>query len=202
MATTSSAQELLGPGHPLVAVLDTCGATVNGIAAVAAVQLGALPLWWNDESYAVALAIGAAIVQIVLVLRWAVHNARVRELCLELVIAGRGALPLAAVSRVRRRLASPRLQRGLASTLDSFASAARDPRRHARHRVVFNRRVMAAVESQLRGIAARLRAGDADVRGVALLHRLITNGTSPLYGDKSGPLRDELARARYLLERS
>jgi hypothetical protein len=38
-----------------------------------------------------------------------------------------------------------------------------------------------------------------DVRGVALLDRLITSGTSPLYGSQVGPLRDELGRIRNLL---
>src|SRR5262245_1335679 len=200
MSPTSTAKHLLGPEHPLVAVIDRRGSTLQGIAAIAAVQLGALPLWWSNESYAIALGIGVAVVQIVLVLRWAVLDARGRELCLDLVIAGRGSMPLDVLRRVRRRLASPRQQRGLATTLDKLAAAATDRRRYVRAGALRNRRVMTTVESQIRGIVARLRAGNADVRGVAVLQRLITHGTSPLYGNESEPLRDELARARYLLE--
>jgi hypothetical protein len=56
-----------------------------------------------------------------------------------------------------------------------------------------------AMESQLRELSARLRAGGAELRGVAFVHRLLTAGSSPLYGRRVEPLRAELARARRLL---
>jgi hypothetical protein len=59
--------------------------------------------------------------------------------------------------------------------------------------------VLAAVEPQLRELARSLHADGAGVRGVALLDRLITSGSSPLYGARVEPLRDELGRIRYLL---
>jgi hypothetical protein len=194
------AEGLLGAGHPLVAVLYACEATIDAIVAVAAIQLGALALWWLQASSAYALAIGAGIVQLALHLRWATLRAERRDLCLELLIAGRGRLPLTAVARERRRLADPRLQSRLAASFDHLAALAVLPhRRRERQLSMCSRRVLAAVEPQLRDIAARLRAGDVDVRGVALLERLATCGTSPLYGEEASSLRDELARGRYLL---
>jgi hypothetical protein len=195
-----SAEALLGVGHPLVAVLYACGETIEGIAAVAAVQLGALALWWVNASYGRALTLGAGVVQVALGLRWASLLVQRRELCVELVIAGREHLPLAAVARERRRLASPRRQARLATCLENLADVAtRTPCRGERQRPIYSWRVLAAAEPQLRGVAARLRADGAELRGVAVLDRLVTSGASPLYGERVGPLRDELARGSYLL---
>jgi hypothetical protein len=194
-----SAEALLGAGHPLVAVLYACGATIEGIVTVAAVQLGALALWWVNASYGRALAMGAGIVQLALGLRWANLSVQRRELCLELLIAGRERLPLAAVARERRRLDDPRRQAQLATSLEQLADVAAQRSARERQRPIYNQRVLAAVEPQLRHVAARLRDGGVDLRGVALLDRMVTRGDSPLYGKCACSLRDELARGRYLL---
>src|SRR5829696_8089105 len=198
-----SAEALLGAGHPLVAVLDACGETIEGIATVAAVQLGALALWWVNASYGRALALGAGVVHAALGLRWGSLRVERRELCLELVIAGGEHLPLAAVARERRRLANPRHQVQLALCLENLAdTASRKPCRGERQRPLHSRRVLRATGPQLRAVVARLGEGGAELRGVALLDRLITSGASPLYGERVGPLREELARGSYLLARS
>jgi hypothetical protein len=195
-----SAEALLGAGHPLVAVLYAYGETVAGIVAVAAVQLGALALWWVNASYARALAIGAGVVQLALGLRWASLRAQRRDQCLELVIAGREHLPLTVVARERQRLDGPRCHAQLATSLEQLAAMSVQRRRWGeRQHPICSRRVLAAVEPQLRDIAARLRDGGVDVRGVALLDRLVTSGASPLYGREARPLREELARGRYWL---
>jgi hypothetical protein len=195
-----SAEALLGAGHPLVAVLYACGDTVEGITAVAAVQLGALALWWANASYGRALTLGAGVVQVALGLRWASLREQRSELCLELVIAGRERLPLAVVARERQRLDDPRRQAQLATSLEQLAAIAVQRRRpRERQRPIYNPCVLAAVEPQLRDVAARLRDGGVDLRGVALLDRLVTSGSSPLYGEETGPLRNELARGRCLL---
>jgi len=90
---------------------------MEGIGAVAAVQFGAVALWWVNASYGRALTLGARMVQVALGLRWASLPVQRREQCLDLVIAGREHLPLAAVARERRRLASPRHQAQLATAL-------------------------------------------------------------------------------------
>jgi hypothetical protein len=195
-----SAEAVLGAGHPLVAVLYAYGETIDGIAAVAAVQLGALALWWVNASYGRALTLGAGVMQAALGLRWASLRVQRREESLELVIAGHEHLPLAALARERRRLASPRHQAQLATCLENLADVAtHKPCRGERQRPIHSRRLLTATEPQLRGVAARLRADGAELRGVALLDRLITSGASPLYGERVGPLREELARGSYLL---
>jgi hypothetical protein len=193
----SGAEVVLGAGHPLVAVLYACGATLEGIVAVAAVQVGALALWWVNASYARALAIGAGVVQVALGLRWASLRVQRRDLCLELVSTGREHLPLAVVARERQRLDDPRRQAQLATSLEHLA--AMPVQRRERQRPICSRRVLAAVEPQLRDTAARLRAGGVELRGVALLDRLVTSGSSPLYGQEIGALRNELARGQYWL---
>jgi hypothetical protein len=195
-----SAQALLGAEHPLVTVLFACQATMDSIVVVAAIQLAALALWSVHASHARALTIGGGIVQLALNLRWATLRAERRGWCLELMIAGRGRLPLTALTRERERLTDPRLQSRLAASFDDLAArAALKQWRRERQRPMCSHRVLAAVEPQLRDVAARLRAGEVELRGVALLDRLLTDGASPLYGEKIGSLRDELARGRYLL---
>ena len=195
-----SPEALLGAGHPLVAVLYACEATMDAILVVAAIQLAASVLWWVHSSYAHALVIGAGIVQLALDLRWATLRVERRGCCLELLIAGRGRLPLTALTRERERLADRRLQARLADSFDDLAAlAALNHWRRERQRPMYSQRVLAAVEPHLRDVAERLRAGDVEVRGVALLEHLVTDGASPLYGAEIGSLRDELARGRYLL---
>ena len=72
--------------------------------------------------------------------------------------------------------------------------ATRKPCRGERQRPIHSRRVLTAAEPDLRGVVTRLRAGGGELRGVALLDRLITSGASPLYGESVDPLREELAR--------
>jgi hypothetical protein len=183
-----------------VAVLYAYGETIEGIAAIAAVQLAALALWWVNGSYGRALTLGAGVVHVALGVRWASLRVQRRELCLDLVIDGREQLPLAAVARERLRLASSRHQAQLALRFENLADiAARKPYQGERRRPIYSWRVLAATEPQLRGVAARLRTGRGELRGVALLDRLITSGASPLYGQQVGPLREELARGSYLL---
>jgi hypothetical protein len=192
-----SAEALLGAGHRLVAVLYACEETVEGIVAVAVLQLGALALWSVSTSHGCALTIGAGVVQVGLGLRWTSLRVQRRELCVELVIAGQERLPLAAVARVRLHLDDPRHRTQLAASLERLA--VQQGRSRGRQRPIYNARVLKAVKPELRGVAARLRDSGADLRGVALLDRLVTSGSSPLYGNAIGPLRDELARGRYLL---
>lgn len=56
-----------------------------------------------------------------------------------------------------------------------------------------------ALAAQQGEVAALMHINDAPVRGVAHVDWLITSGSSPLHGTDVGPLREELARARYFL---
>jgi hypothetical protein len=195
------AELLLGAGHPLVGVLYAYQATAEGILAVAAVQAAALTLWWTSgASFARALTICAGLVQLALSLRLAALRTERRDHCRELLIAGRERLPLGPLTRERWRLLDPRRRHQLACSLEQLADlGSRRDLRPERGRPIYNRRVLAAAEPQLRDLAVRLRAEDADVRGVASLDCLVTSGLSPLYGEQVRPLCEELARSRYLL---
>jgi hypothetical protein len=195
-----TAAALLGLGHPLVGLLYACHTTVDEIAVVAAFQVAAVVLLWVGASFALALTVAAAVVQVALDVRFGMLRMHRRDLCRDLVIAGRGRLPLASLAHELRRLSDPRLQARLARALKELAGSGD----HHHHELglgppLHSRRVLAAVEPQLRDLLRALHADGAGVRGVAMLDRLITSGTSPLYGRRVGPLRDELGRIRYWL---
>jgi hypothetical protein len=195
-----TAGALLGLGHPLVGVLYACHITGDEIVVVGAVQVAAVVLLFANAPFALALMVAAAVVQLALGTRFAMLRAYRRELCLDLVIGGRERLPLAVLERELRRLRDPQFQARLARAVEDFADIADHDRREiGLGPPVYDRRVLAAVEPQLRDLVRSLRADAVAVRGVALLDRLITAGTSPLYGGRVGPLRDELGRIRYLL---
>lgn len=196
-----TAGALLGLGHPLVGVLYACQITGDEIVVVAAVQLASVVLLFVGAPFTLALMVAAAVVQVALGMRFTVLRAYRRELCLDLVIGGRERLPLAVLERELRRLRDPQFLARLARAVEDFADIADHDRREiGLGPPVYNRRVLAAVEPQLRDLVRSLRADAAAVGGVALLDRLITAGSSPLYGRRVGPLRDELGRIRYLLQ--
>jgi hypothetical protein len=175
--------------------------TLEAITAVAVMQVGGIATWASGSSHGRSLSVAASIVLIGLVARWLALRTEQRDLCLDLVIAGEHGHPSHEdVERECRRLRDPRFQARLAKTLERWATIGARP--HApleRQRPIYNRRVVMAMESQLRELSARLHAGGAELRGVAFVHRLLTAGSSPLYGRRVEPLRAELARAQHLL---
>jgi hypothetical protein len=167
---------------------------------VAALQVVGGVLLWVSAPFALALTVAAAVVQLALDARLAMLRLHRRELCRDLVIDGLERLPLAALGCELRRLRNPRHQARLARTAEELADSAD----HYHHEIglgppLYSHRVLARVQPELRDVARSLQADGGGVRGVALLDRLITSGTSPLYGRQVGPLRDELGRIRYLL---
>ena len=167
---------------------------------MAALQVVGGVLLWVKAPFALALMVAAAVVQLALSMRLGVLRLHRRDLCRDLVIAGREQLPLVALGCELRRLRDPRHQARLARAVEELGAGA-DHNHHEPGPAspLYSRRVLAAVEPELRQVARSLRADGAGVRGVALLDRLITSGISPLYGGRVGPLRDELGRIRYLL---
>jgi hypothetical protein len=148
------------------------------------------------------LAIGATIVLLGLVLVAGALRQRRRDRVLDLIIEGRGSVPIAAVQRERRRLRAPRTQRLLARTIEGMIEQALNPpnlyTRGARP--LFEVAVVAAVAEELWAVSQLLRTEHISERGVALAERLLTDGTSPFYGDQPCPLREELHRIRHLLQ--
>jgi hypothetical protein len=74
-----------------------------------------------------------------------------------------------------------------------------EPAIHPASPVVSGRAAASDAACELAATAELIRAESAGLAGLALAERLITDGTSALYGDDPRLLRDELARLRFHL---
>jgi hypothetical protein len=160
----------------------------------AAVALGASG-YVAGGRWGLPLLIGAAIVQLALGLVLALHAGLQRERARELIIAGRGELPLPVLQRERGRLQRPRRSRSHARALEELVRAAeRWPTLVRSCRPVFDPQLVRAAAPQLRAIATRLRVSRVTAHTAARVERLLTSGASPLYGRELEELRAELRR--------
>jgi hypothetical protein len=196
----SIAELWLGAGHPLVDVIRQAETVFAQLVSATAVQAVGVVLLLGNLSFGLSLAIAGALVQVGLVCRLADLRARKREVCLELIIAGRQKLPLACVAREWRRLRNPRNVEQLAGSVDEILKvAAQRPPVHPAAHPIFDLRVIRRVAPELRQVASLLRGGRPCVRGVAAVEWLLASPTSPFYGIDVESLREELGRVRYLL---
>jgi hypothetical protein len=124
-----------------------------------------------------------------------------RDRALELIVQGRESLPVTAVQRQRRRLASVRTRSSLARTLESMIDETlrRRPVALRSARPLLSRSVIRGALDELRAIVRLLETDDVTVRGTALIERMVTHGESSLYGQDALALRSDLARARAML---
>lgn len=195
-----SADALLGADHPLARVLERRRAVLEQSLVVAAVLSASIVALADGLRVALAFVVAAAIVQSVLVCSVAMLSCSRRAHVLDLIVEGRGDLPLHDLARERRRLLDCQHQHRLADWFDGVRREAEEPVRAARARPIFSVRVIAAVAPDLATLAAQLRSADTNLRGVAAAERLLTDGTSSLYGQDENILSDELHRIRYLLQ--
>jgi hypothetical protein len=194
------AEALLGAGHPLATVLRASLTAAEQLLAVAASQAVAAILVYEGSSFGLPLIIGSGLVQVVLGCRLAVRASRRREICRELIVAGREWLALPAVQLERSRLSDARLRDRLASSLEDIADVGLGRRLEPQVGPPLLRvRVLRPVAPELHELARLLRADPAPVRGVAHVEWLLTSGESPLYSPHPQHLREELGRARYFL---
>jgi hypothetical protein len=92
-----------------------------------------------------------------------------------------------------RQLTTMRSRNSIARSLEHAVRSAEDPRPRMSSAVPLARRDVRAARSALRDlVAALLQEGDVSPRGVALAERLLTDGTSPLYLERTN---DALWRA-------
>jgi hypothetical protein len=196
----SVAEACLGARDPLAGVLRRSDTVLEQLVSVTALQAAGLVFLSGDLKFGLSLALAAVVVQLGLGCRLAALRGRRRELCLELIVAGRQALPLACVDRERRRLLHPRTWERLATSIDEMLGiAARPLRVHPAARPIFYVGVIRRVAPELCQVASLLRGDAPCVRGVAAVEWLLTSPASPLYGVDVEPLRQELGRVRYLL---
>jgi hypothetical protein len=194
---------LLGTNHPLVRG-DKLRSDLRQQALVtaAALLLGAIGTA-SEQGWGLPLLAAAAVVQLGVAAALLLLAQMQRERARELIIAGRGGLPLPALERERRRLESPRRRAGLADALEELVRAAeRSPKIVPTARPVFDPRLVRAAAAELRAIAARLRASTVAVSAVARVERLLTSGAAPLYGREPDELRHELMRINAELDRA
>jgi hypothetical protein len=196
----ASADAVLGPDHPLVRVRQRLRARVEQSLVVAAMLSASIVALLDGVSAALPFVAAAAIVEAVLATGAAMLCSSRREHVLDLIIQGRGEVPIRAVVRQRRRLLGPGHRLRLARWLDAMRRDAERPIRDPRAGPIFSVRVIAAVAPDLTMVARSLRGTDAGLRGITATERLLTDGTSVLYRNDEELLREELRRIRYLLE--
>jgi hypothetical protein len=196
----SRAESLLGRDDPLVEALDRQAVAVVQLIVATAMLVGSLAGVVTGAHGAIPLALASAVVSIGFGCRAAIRASECRERACDLLIRGRGDLALAVVHRERRRLVDPRRRETLARTYESLGdepdASGRVPCRAC---VIVMPSTMAKVRPELALIAALLRDDAASVRGVAAAERLITAGSSSLYGRDDEVLRQDLRRIAHLL---
>jgi hypothetical protein len=193
-------QECLGVGHPLVDALWASRTALGQVLAVVAVQMVAAASALDGDARGVSIFVAASMVAAWLGVRLLVLAETRRAACLDLIVEGCSPSTIPAVECQWRRLADPRRRAVLARSIEGLLETAGRPSGSlAGTRPCFSVRVIRTVAPELRELTSLVRADDAAVRGVGLLERLMTCGTSPVYGHEVAPLRAELARARYLL---
>jgi hypothetical protein len=192
---------MLGDDHGLVRTLDlllvlrrqllaTSLPLAAGVAALAAGRP-----WGTD------LTAAAGAVALLLTLSICKFRSTRHQLALDLILAGQVQLPVRAVSRELDRLGSLRTRTELAHALERLVAAAENwPSICRNARPVFDVRQVRTATPALLEIAQTLRAQPVPPRACARIERLLTDGTSPLYGSDPTELRDELNRIRHECE--
>ena len=191
----AAAVEQLGERHALVRLLRASRVVAEGMLSVAGVAAGGV------LEIGLPLVVAAVIVELGLCARWLSIRSSLRSVCLELISRGEERLDLTPLLRAQGRLDSARHRARLArSIVEAVRILDQRPARVPAARPLFSLRVVRPVAPDLREVSALLLRGGGGPRGVAVVERLLTSATSPLYGGEVGPLRDELRRARFLLQ--
>ncbi len=170
----------------------------------AAILTGAIIAQIEDHTWATAMIVSAALVLAVFTGILVALKQRVCDRATDLIVEGREMLPIVAVQRQRHRLLTRRRRELLARTLEIIIRHATNPPRiiPSGARPLFDVRVIASVDPDLRVVIGLLRTEKACARGVALIERLLTDGHSPLYAREVSLLREELHRAQHALAES
>jgi hypothetical protein len=191
---------LLGPEHPLARVLARRRLALERALLVGVLLAAGGVALAAGLAAALPLVVAAGVVELVLVGLVVALGASRRARVLELISAGGGDMPIAAVEQAGARLRSDATRRRLARDLDELgAAAAAWTPVFPPQRLTFDPVAIAAVAADLEEISARLRSGQAGVAGIALLERSLGDGSSPLYGADPELLRQHLHRIRFLL---
>jgi hypothetical protein len=196
-----AAEVALGPRHRLTrAVWIQHALTVQMLVTATALLAGVAGVVAHVSRSAFVVA-SAAIVEAALVLAWWATRRVARTVAHELIAVGDDEVPVEAVVRERRRLASAVVRERLAGSLAAvYQDACRWSRMHPHFRPLPGVVQLRHLSRETDDVVTLLRRPRVRIRGVALTERLLTDGgSSPLYADDVEALREELNRIRYLL---
>jgi hypothetical protein len=198
---TPAAGTLLGFEHPLARVQQRISVRLEQAAVVGAVLAAGVVAMTAAATEALAAILACVVAEVGLAVSLATLTSDRRACVINLLIEGRGGLPLPVVRRERRRLLAPAHRHERARSLRELtAEAQRNPVRPLSGRPLYTRAVLVAVAPELDAIASRLDAGPVALGGAALTERLLTAHDSPLYGLDAAGLRQELRRIGFALE--
>lgn len=143
-------------------------------------------VWLAAATVALVAALGAGA---------AILRVRRREAALTLILEGRAQLPLPAVGDERERLLDAAYRRMLACSLAVIRSRAEEHSEWFRtSSIPYNVPMLRSVADDLREVEELLTREAVGVRGVALSHKLLAEGCSPLHGNDPRRLSEELHR--------
>jgi len=196
---TAAAYALLDADAPLLRVLEQMRVRVAQLAIVVAILSASVAGFMTGVAGALAGVVAAVVAALVLAGSLAMLTSDRRTRVRDLIIEGRGGLPLAVVQRERRRLLARTTCAQLARSLDTLCEdAERRVRCPADRRTLYTPRVVVAVAAELQA-TARLLERDPGLCGVAMSERLLNAHNSPLYGRDPMLLREELHRITFVL---
>ena len=144
--------------------------------------------------------VASALATIAFGLRAALRVLDRRDCVWDLIIRGRGDVPLSAVRRELRRLLDPRRRQSLARCYEAIgdepSASGKVPCRAC---VIVTVHVVANVRPQLALVVTLLRDEAPSVRGLAAARQLISTGTTSLFGRDEVILRQDPDRVAFLL---
>lgn len=200
-ARVRSARHVLGPDHPLARATDLVRTFENQAGVVLAVIV------MSAVGTAVALPVAPTVLPAALVVEFALAAALVfaREVLAErawdIIVCESEGPSVREVLHERERLSDPRRREQLSRSLErALDSAERWHEILIASRPPEGVRLLSRFAPEIRLIVAQVRDGPADLRGIALLARLLTGGYgASLYSGDAEALRCELERITYLL---
>jgi len=197
----SRAPLVLGGDHPLsrvamlVRVAAWLVAATSGAAAVGVLGVAERRAW------GIRLLCAALVVELTLLMLFALARQLQREHVLRLIASGRARLPAGEIAREARRLVTPGHRAHLAERLErALSEAAFWHQLPVASRPPPGIRRLCGFAPEVRAIAGQLRSGQPALPGVAQLELFLTGGYgSALYAGDEDLLREHLWRIRYLI---
>ena len=197
----SRAALVLGRDHPLSRMVALVRVLVWHVAAaLGAVAVGAVGVA-DHRAWAIRFLCAALVLELALLMLFALARQLKREHVLRLIAAGNAPLAVDEASRETQRLANPghraQLAERLERALDEAVSWHQLP---VASRPPTGIRMLCSFAPEVRAIVAQLRGGQPALPGIALLELFLAGGYgSAMYVGDEDLVREHLWRIRYLI---